>query len=78
VLAHVPLGVSLPLTIYKFEFGFVYVSCAGIHWAKGGISKIKRSSPNKRTCQCREKRRDLRRDVMKRRLREDLMEISQD
>jgi hypothetical protein len=45
---------------------------------KGGSPKLKGLHPTSARANAGKKRRDLRRDVMKRRLREDLMEISQD
>jgi hypothetical protein len=60
-----------------FGFVLVCVSDEGMCWVKGVSPKSRGTSPDRRTCRRWEKRRDLWRDVMKRRLREDLMDTSQ-
>jgi hypothetical protein len=54
----------------------LYLACVSgerVRRVKGGSPKNRGSSLDRRTCWQREKRRDLRHDVIERRLREDLI-----
>jgi hypothetical protein len=57
----------------RFSLSWHVFQVKGCVGRKEGLQKDRWSSPDRRMCKQREERRDLRRDVMERRLREDLI-----